>query len=176
MVTPKLIGPHGERIINTNGKHFGDFCMYNMSIIDYIIENEKIWPYILDTRSYRGAEFDTDYYLLCSKIRLPKKYLRKAKTTKLDKAEKYKIQLLKQPSIRHLHKTRLDKHIKGRTGDINQDWTSLETLITKTTEEVLGPQSKRKPIRLKIWNETLEEAIKSKKETYLRWQSGKKKR
>jgi hypothetical protein len=98
----------------------------------------------------------------------------KAKTTKLDKAEKYKIQLLEQPSTRHLYKTRKDKHIKGRMGDINQDWASLKTLITKTAKEVLRLQSKRKPRRLKIWNEMLEEAVKSKKETYLTWLSGKK--
>jgi hypothetical protein len=39
---------------------------------------------------------------------------------------------------------------------------------------VSGLQSKRKPSRLKIWNETLEEAIESKKETCLRWLSGNK--
>jgi hypothetical protein len=132
------------------------------------------YGYVLDIRSYRGAEVDTDHYLLCSKIRLPNKYWKKAKTTKPDKAEKYKIQLLEQPSIRHLYKTRLNTHIKGRTGDINQDCTSLKTIISKTAKEVSGLQSKRKPRRLKIWNETLEEAIKSKKETYLRWLSGKK--
>jgi hypothetical protein len=61
---------------------------------------------------------------------------------KLNKAEKYMIQLLEQPSMKHLYKTRLDKHIKGRTGDINQDWTSLKTIITKTAKEVLGLQNK----------------------------------
>jgi hypothetical protein len=44
-----------------------------------MIANEKIWSYVLDTRSYRGAEVDTDHYLLCSKIRLPNKYWKKAK-------------------------------------------------------------------------------------------------
>jgi hypothetical protein len=191
IATPKLIGPHGERIINTNGKQLRDFCMYdnlritntyhphkdilkytwtergNRSIIDYIIANEKIWSYVLDSRSYRGAEVDTDHYLLCSKIRKPNKYWKKAKITKLDKAEKYKIQLLEQPSIRHSYKMRLDTHIKGRTGDINQDWTSLKTIITKTAKEVSGLQSKRKPSRLKIWNETLKEAIKARKKLTL---------
>jgi hypothetical protein len=62
-----------------------------------------------------------------------------------------------------LYKTRLDKHIKGKTGDINQDWTSLKTILTKIAKEVLGIQIKRKTRMLKIWNETLEEAIKSKK-------------
>jgi hypothetical protein len=46
--------------------------------------------------------------------------------------------------------------------------------MSKTAKEASGLQIKRKPRRLKIWNETLEEAIKSKKETYLRWLSGKK--
>jgi hypothetical protein len=30
------------------------------SIIDYIIANEKMWPKVMDTRVYRGAEIDTD--------------------------------------------------------------------------------------------------------------------
>jgi hypothetical protein len=107
------------QIIKTNGKQLTDFCMYNnlritktyhphkdihkytwtesgnRSIIDYIIANEKIWSYVLDTISYREAEVDTDHCLLCFKIRLPKKYWRKVKATKLDKAEKYKIQSAK---------------------------------------------------------------------------------
>jgi hypothetical protein len=40
---------------------------------------------------------------------------------------------------------------------------SLKTIRTKRAKQVLGLQSKRKPRRLKIWNETLEESIKSKK-------------
>jgi transposase len=94
------------------------------------------------TAFYITKEFDTDHYLLCSKIRLPKKYWKKAKATKLDKTQKYKIQLLEQPNIRHLHKMRLDTHIKGRTVDISQDWTSLKTIISKTAKEISGLQSK----------------------------------
>jgi hypothetical protein len=83
---PKLIGHYGERVINANGRELRDFCASNnlritntlyrhkeihrctgtdrgtRSIIDYIISNEKVWPYIQDTRSYRGAEADTDHY------------------------------------------------------------------------------------------------------------------
>jgi hypothetical protein len=101
ILTPKLVGPYGERIINTNGKQLRDFCMYNnlritntyyphkdihkytwaergnRSIIDYTIANEKIWPHVLDTRSYRGAEVDTDHNLLRSKINYPRNTGRK---------------------------------------------------------------------------------------------------
>jgi hypothetical protein len=92
---------------------------------------------------------------------------KKAKITKLDKAEKYKIQLLEQPSIRHLYKTRLDTHIRGRTGGINQDWTPIKTIISKTAKEVLRLQSKRKPRRLNVWNETSKKLLKARKKLTL---------
>lgn len=47
------------------------------SIIDFIIMNEKIWPYTLDTRVYRWVEIGTDHYIVCSKSRIPKKISKK---------------------------------------------------------------------------------------------------
>ena len=190
---PNLIGPHGEDKVNSNGKCLRDFCSYNnlritnsyfkhklihkytwegrgkKSIIDYVIGNEKIWPYILDTRVYRGAEADTDHYLLCSKIRLPKKYIRKQKVNKKIEKERYKIQLLEQPSIKDLYKRRLDKYLGGRVGEINIDWEYIKVAINKAAGEVLGMQRKRGPRRMKIWDENLKEAIRLKKKTYLKW-------
>ena len=85
---PNLIGPNGEDTINRNGKHLRDWCSFNnmritntffrhkeihkftweargtKSIIDYIMANEKMWPNIIDTRAYRGAEIDSDHYLV----------------------------------------------------------------------------------------------------------------
>ena len=52
------------------------------SIIHYAIVNKLIWPHIWDTRVYRGAELDTDHYLLIFKIQSPKPYFRK-KTQKV---------------------------------------------------------------------------------------------
>jgi hypothetical protein len=81
-----LIGPHGEVELNDNGEYLREFCAYNKlrirnsfsrhkdiqkltwaergskSLIDYIIANKKVWPYITDTRIYRGAEIDTDHF------------------------------------------------------------------------------------------------------------------
>lgn len=184
-----LVGPHGETTMNVNGKCLRDFCSYNnlritntffrhkeihkytwaergrKSIIDYIIANDKIWPHVLDTRAYRGAEAVTDHYLVCRKIRLPKKFIKKRKAIETDE-ERFKIQLLEQPSIKDLYKKRLDTHLKGRTGDINIDWLRIKIAINKTATEVLGSQRKRKSCRLKIWNEELKEAIEDKKKTY----------
>ena len=172
MTVPKLIGKYGETKLNHNGNYLRDFCTYNhlritntfylhkeihkytwaqrgqKSIIDYNIANEKIWPYIIDTRSYRGAEGDTDHYLVCSKIKLPKKCIRKTERERREPEKRFKIQLLEEPSIRDLYKTRLDKNMKGRIGDINLDWKMLETAIRKTAEEVLGYQFRRKPNKL----------------------------
>jgi hypothetical protein len=99
--TNDLIGPHGEVELNDGGEYLWEFCAYNKlritnsffrhkdihkftwaergskSIIYYVIANKKIWPYITDTRVYRGAEVDTDHFLVLCKIRTPKPYSQK---------------------------------------------------------------------------------------------------
>jgi hypothetical protein len=64
--------------------------------------------------------------------------------------------------------------LKGGTGDINKHWEIIK-FTTTTAMEKSGLQNQRKRRRLKIWNEAFEEAIRSKKETYLRFVGEKRK-
>lgn len=162
------------RITNTFFKHkeihkFTWEARGTKSIIDYTITNEKMWPNVIDTRVYRGAEIDSDHYLVKTKIRIPKKYIKK-KEYKAETTEgKYKIQLLEEESVRKLYQQRLESKLKGRSGEINNDWEKLKTAVKKTAFEVLGTQRRRKINRLKIWNEELKEEITKKKASYRKW-------
>ena len=98
----------------------------------------------------------------------PKKYTKKeykAETTE----GKYKIQLLEEESVRKLYQQRLESKLKGRSGEINNDWEKLKTAVKKTAFEVLGTQRRRKINRLKIWNEELKEEMTKKKASYRKW-------
>jgi hypothetical protein len=76
----------------------------------------------MDTRVYRGAEIDTDHYLLISKIKIPNINVTTKKNKKLPTEEKINIQLLEEESIRTLYHQRLNQKLRGRTGDIHEDW------------------------------------------------------
>jgi hypothetical protein len=66
MVTPKLIGPHGERIINTNGKQLRAFCMDNNLIItNTYYSHKEIQKY---TWAERGNRSIIDYIIAHEKI------------------------------------------------------------------------------------------------------------
>lgn len=111
-------------------------------------------------------EIDSDHYLVKSKIRIPKKYIKKKAAQVGNNETRWKIQLLEDPSIRRLYQQRLDEQIRGRSGDVNKDWDKLKMAVKNVANEVLGMQSKRKPNRMKFWNEELEEEIKEKKRLY----------
>jgi hypothetical protein len=135
---PKLIGPHGEPIINKNGQKLGDFCTFNglritstlfkhrnihkytweargtKSTLDYVIVNEKIRPFIADTTAYRGAELDTDHCLVMGKIRISKKYISQKPKEQTVGKERYKIQQLEELSTGKLYQDRLDKKIRRK--------------------------------------------------------------
>jgi hypothetical protein len=57
---------------------------------------------------------------------------------------------------------------KSVVNEIEQEWRNIKTCIYKAAEESLGKKFKRKkPKRLRIWNEGTETAIQEKKKAYL---------
>lgn len=91
----EVIGKHGEKIRNNNGKRMLDFCiLHNLlvtntfyehkdihkytrvvesrnekSIIDYILIEKNNRSAVMDTKVRRGPEIGSDHYLLITKIR-----------------------------------------------------------------------------------------------------------
>ena len=111
----KLIGNNGEVTLNENGKTLRNFVNYNdfqitntlfrhkdihkytrvergtRSIIDYILINRKLSPYVEDTRVYRGCDISSDHFLVLTKITIPKKWIYKKKKEKSEIKTSYKV-------------------------------------------------------------------------------------
>jgi hypothetical protein len=182
LTIPKLIGPHVESILNENGQKLRDFCTFDKlritntffkhrnihkytsearsskSTLNYVIVNEKIWPYIADTRAYSGVELDTDHYIVMSKVRIPKKYISQKPKKRTIRKERYKIQQLEELSTCELYQNRLDKKIRRKI------WRHITRLdenktVSEAAFEALGVQHRRKIKRLKMWNEELKQVV-----------------
>ena len=95
----KVVGKHGENILNENGKKLIEVCEQNelrilngfyphkeihmytwtqnfrqlKSIIDYVIIKQKTKMKVQDVRVYRGATCGSDHYLLKTRIAFPRR-------------------------------------------------------------------------------------------------------
>ena len=198
----KVIGTNGESTVNVNGKMLTDFCLFNeyrimnsffkhkdihkftwhgrdtKSIIDYTISNGKMVNIIKDVRTYRGAELDTDHYLLITRLSFPPRWknTHNSNQQKNRAEEKYKIRLLNDQSTRWLYAKRIDYYLqkKEESIDVEEEWENLKQILKSAAEESLGklrPNCKRK--YLKIWDEEMKNLIKEKKEAYNKWLNNK---
>lgn len=108
--------------------------------IDHILATKGIMEKTIDTRSYRGANADTDHYLVMAKLRnlkLSKRFKKKQKVG-------WNIDKLSTDDIRNKYDETITKKIqaqKERRTDIEGHWNQLKQIITDTADEVLGDRS-----------------------------------
>jgi len=88
------------------------------SIIDYAIANEKTAKLVKDIRVYRGAELNTDHFLLCTKLQFLPRWKKSKNCNKFNRRNdhppqtKYKTRLLNDDSIKWLYRRRIEDHLK----------------------------------------------------------------
>jgi exonuclease III len=161
------IGTFGVTTCNKNGVKLRDLVLYNdlkirntffqhkdahkyiwpargsRSIIDHIICNQKTANLILDVSVYRGPETETDHYLVASPLRIPPRwYKRKQQIRNSDKI--FKINLLRDPSIRWLFKNRvltLLQQVKI-SSNIEEECANLTYLLKPAATESIGLRNK----------------------------------
>ncbi|KAJ4431069.1 hypothetical protein ANN_19662 [Periplaneta americana] len=143
------------------------------SLIDYILVNKKMKHTVLDIRAYRGADVQSDHYLVTSKIRIPPRWQKSKKSTTPELTQScYKVHLLRQDSIRKLYCKRLENYIDhgALSMDVNQEWEDLKSVIEKAAYESLGKRYKRRSKRgIKIWSEETKHIIEEKRKAYLKF-------
>jgi hypothetical protein len=92
----------------------------------------------MDVRTFRGANMDSDHYLLISKIRSRISNTRK---TYGSCARKFNSEKLKTPEILSAYREQLNeylaKHADNDNADINGAWMLLKNAITQTADTVL---------------------------------------
>lgn len=118
--------------------------------IDHVLIDKRHGSDILDVRSYRGADADSDHTLvkIRYKQRISSIYNSQNKRQKCYDSQK----LMKDPIVADTFKTQLkQKLINGRTenedmdNDINKHWDIIKNAVKSTTEEIIGykPSYKR---------------------------------
>ncbi|PSN42661.1 hypothetical protein C0J52_13043 [Blattella germanica] len=119
----------------------------------------------MDVRSYRGANVDTDHYLVLAKIHSKISTLYYEKKISVNK--KYEISKIQDPDIERQFKTTLENklHNIDYEEEANEKhWTILKQAIHTTADEILG--GKAKTIRSGWYDKECEEATKRKNLAY----------
>ena len=177
-----IMGKHGLGVINDNGQRFVDLCSTNDLVIggtifphkkihkqtwispdsntknqiDHITINRKWRSSLQDVRVYRGADVNSDHYLLTAKLKLKlknpdrtdKKQIRKYDVSKLKDTEvlnQFRIAL--QNRFSALEEENLDNENTPDEGNVVESkWKQFKTAYQETAEEIIGyKKNKTKP-------------------------------
>ena len=93
--------------------------------IDHILIDRRRQSSILDVRSFKGADCDTDHYLVVAKIR-ERLAVSKQKAQKLD-GEKFNLRKLKDLEVKKQYQIEITNRFSAfenmsNDGDINRAW------------------------------------------------------
>jgi len=193
----KIIGQHGEDVINDNGMRWIEICEQHSlkilngffqhkdinkytwiqktrnlrSIIDYILikQDTSIRPY--DVKVWRGAECGSDHLLVKApvEIKYNKHHSSQEQNNKGKITKQYNIDSLKNESTSFLYKQRLTQKINENIdGTAEEMYETLKKKIHEAALEALGTKEKTK-YNNSWWSEDLTELIEEKKQLYLKW-------
>lgn len=133
--------------------------------IDHILTSKKTTNSVKDVRSYRGANVDTDHFMVVAKIRQE----RLRNETK-EKKMKWNTDKLRSKENQEAYIKEVEKQLSKNTNDmneINEEWNHIQNSIQKGAEKILGV--KKKCYRKEWFDERCEEVIKLKNEARKRW-------
>ena len=124
------------------------------SIIDYFIVKKALRPGVADVKVIRGAELDSDHYLVLMKVCLkPKKPRKETGLTR----EKLRVNKLADSVTRRRFQVELSSRFRQRKcvgGDgVERVWQEFRDSITEATEKVVGRSKKRIKKATSWWSE-----------------------
>ena len=107
---------------------------------------------ILDVRSFRGADCDTDHYLVFAKVR-ERLAVSKQEALKLD-GEKFNLRTLKDLEVTKQYQIEITKRFSalGNISDDEDIWENIKENIKTSAKESLVPHElkKQKPLFFKL--------------------------
>jgi hypothetical protein len=109
--------------------------------IDHILVDRRWHSRILDVRSFRGADCDTDNYLVVAKIR-ERLAVRKQETQKFD-GEKFNLRKLDDLEVRTQYRIEINNGFAAFENvsddeDLNRAWENIKDNIKTSAKESLG--------------------------------------
>ena len=109
--------------------------------IDHILIERRRQSSVLNVRSFRGADYDTDHYLVVAKVR-ERLAVSKQATQKLDE-EIFNLRKLKNLEVKKEYQIEITNRFSALgnisdDGDINRAWENIKENITTSAKESLG--------------------------------------
>ena len=111
--------------------------------IDHILIKQRFRRSLQDVRSYRGADCDSDHYLVVANIKVK---LKMERTPRTEKVRRFNVDKLKTQDIRNEFQIKIQNRFS--TLDIleeneeeiavEEEWREIQSTIKEVAEEVLG--------------------------------------
>ncbi|XP_072392459.1 uncharacterized protein [Diabrotica undecimpunctata] len=137
---------------------------------DHVLIDLRHGSDILDCRNYRGANIDSDHYLIAGRIRAHILNARNDKTK--PKIIKYNVDKLKCTEVERNFQICLDRKISEHPRsevyptELSTNWEFMKTTLKETAEEVLGEVPKGQ--RNNWFDEECQRVTKEKNDAYLK--------
>ena len=104
--------------------------------IDHLLIHARHVSNVMDVRTFRGANIDSDHYLLISTIR---SRIANARKMYGSYARKFNSDKLKSPETSSAYREKLNEYLAKHTDiDINEAWRLLKNAIMQTADTVLN--------------------------------------
>jgi endonuclease/exonuclease/phosphatase family metal-dependent hydrolase/ribosomal protein S28E/S33 len=136
--------------------------------IDHVLTDKRAASSILDVRSYRGANCDSDHYLVKATFRCR---IATRGQTKSQTAPKFDIEKLKERSIAVAYESALESHLNKNLNlqemQVEELWSRIKNDIKSVAEEVIGLKSRRK--RNDWRDDECKDATRKKNEAYIQY-------
>lgn len=136
-----------------------------MNQIDHVLIDGKRQKMIQDVRSYRGANVDTDHYLVIARMKL------RSMDTKVNRniRRKWNIEKLKDENIQKQYQREITKNLNKNRAieEADKEWDIIKSCIKTSADKVVGRQKENK--RNSWYDRECALITKHKKEARLRW-------
>jgi hypothetical protein len=111
--------------------------------IDHVVIDRRWHSSVLDVRSFRGADCDTDHYLVIAKVR-ERLAVGKQTTQRFD-GQRFNLRKLNEPEVREQYQIEITNRfaaleIFNDDEDVNRTWENIKENIQTSAKESLGLQ------------------------------------